>query len=487
MNGIDAQAQEYIDNLPLWEKVRDCVAGSANVKKRTETYLPQPSPSDKNPVRYSAYLLRANFFNATARTLEGLIGAVWRKPGELKLPSKLKYMEKDADGSGCSIEQCAKQTLSDVIQIGRAGLLVDFPLVDGEIPVTVLDEESLNLRASIIQYKAENIINWREIRSGAETILQFVVLKESQQQQKSDSIFETESVTVYRVLALDEQGNYYQEEYIASIAGESGKSAGLKQKTERSYPKFADGSSIKRIPFIFIGSKDLKPTVDKSPLLDIAEINLSHYRNSADFEEMTFMIGQPTLVITGLTPNWIDQQWKNQPVKVGARSSIELPQGANAVFAQISESQIGKVAMDQKEQQMIAIGARLIWANPAGVEAAETIALRHSGEAGILANITDNVEEGYRSALMISALFMGANPEEVVFELNKDFFAKQMTPDEARAWSEMWQKGVFSLSDLRLLLRKGELISEEKTDEQIDEEINSENTNFPSIDDGETD
>jgi hypothetical protein len=480
MNNIDAQNQEYSNNLPLWTKVRDCISGSAQVKSKTTTYLPQPAPSDNNPTRYQNYILRANFFNATARTLEGLMGAVWRKPAQIELPTQLEYMNVDSDGSGCSLEQSSKQTLSDVIQVGRAGLLTDFPKSAEGRAVTVAEEEALNLRASIVHYSAENIINWNTVKIGAETVLQYVVLTETHSRSLNNNMLELENYTLYRVLALDENGNYYQEEFEQPDSN-SGSSNTFSMIGERVYPRYADGSLITRIPFVFVGSRDLKPSVDKAPLLDLAEINLAHYRNSADYEEMVYMSGQPTLIVTGLTENWIQQVWKGETLKVGARSSIQLPQGADAKFAQITPSQIGMEAMMQKQEQMIAIGARFVAVNPAGVEAAETVRLRQSGEASILSNITDNVEEGYKVSLVYAALFMGANPEDIVFKLNKDFFAEVMTPDQARALSEMWQKGVYSLSDLRGLFRKGELIREDKTDEEIDREILEENTVFSPL------
>lgn len=486
MNNIDVKKQEYSDNLPLWTKVRDCIAGSTQVKSKTTAYLPEPAPSDKNAVRYNNYLLRANFFNATARTLEGLIGAVWRKPAQIELPSQLEYMFVDIDGSGCSIEQSAKTALSDVIQIGRVGLLTDFPKTFEGRAATVAEEEALNLRASIIQYSAENIINWNTTKIGAETVLQYVVLTESHSRPKNNNMLELENYTLYRLLALDENGNYYQEEYEQIQSDTTGPAQiTFSMTSERVYPRYADGSLLTRIPFVFIGSKDLKPTVDKAPLLDLAEINLAHYRNSADYEEMVYMAGQPTLIITGLTDSWISQQWKGATLTVGSRSSIQLPVGGDAKFAQITPTQIGMEAMMQKQQQMIAIGARFVTINPSGVEAAETVKLRQSGEVSILSTIVDNVEEGYIIALGYAARFMGGDVASIIFKLNKDFFAETLTPDEARALSEMWQKGVYSLSVLRTLFRQGELIREDMTDEEIDREIEEENTLFSGLPGGD--
>lgn len=478
MTGISTQSTQYQNAFPLWQQVRDCVVGSAAVKAKTTTYLPTPSLNNNDPMRYQSYIARAVFYNTTSKTLDGLSGAVLRKPSKTEVPELLEYMKVDADGSGSSINQLVKETLDDIIQVGRAGLLVDFPKVS-ETPITLREERSMNLRASIITYHAESIINWKESKRGAETILAFVVLKEIRDVIDPVDPFSNETEIIYRLLALDEEGFYFQEEWIEP--NNTNITTNAAQVGERVYPTYKDGSRLTRIPFIFVGSKNLKPTIDKAPLLDIAVINLAHYRNSADFEEMVFVVGQPTLALTGLTEGWVNNIWKNAPLQVGARSSIQLPVNGDAKFLQVNESQISNLAMLRKEEQMTALGARIITMSKVGVEASETIRLRLGGEASILSNIADNVSEAYTRALVQAALFMGASPENIVYELNDDFFSEKMTPQEAVAIVQLWQQGIIAKSDARDALRKGELLRKDREDERIDQEINDENSNFLSV------
>jgi len=73
------------------------------------------------------------------------------------------------------------------------------------------------------------------------------------------------------------------------------------------YPRQSDGSLWDEIPFSFIGSINNDETIDKAPLYDIAEINISHYRNSADYEESSFLLDSLPLLFSGLTQSWVDQ------------------------------------------------------------------------------------------------------------------------------------------------------------------------------------
>lgn len=46
------------------------------------------------------------------------------------------------------------------------------------------------------------------------------------------------------------------------------------------------------IPFTFVGAQNNDETIDDPPLATLAEINLGHYRNSADYEDSVWFCGQ---------------------------------------------------------------------------------------------------------------------------------------------------------------------------------------------------
>lgn len=482
MENVDAEKKQYTDMKASWKKIRDCVGGARLIKgdDTDQTYLPMPNPQDQDPVKYAAYKQRAIFYNTTDRTLNALAGAVLRKPPKVELPSELEYMETDADGAGASIEEVAKFILFEVLELSRCGILVDFPKIDEE-PLTLAREQELALRSNLIAYVAESIINWRESRVGAEMVLSLVVLKEAHDVAK-DKFVEDEQ-TFYRVLALDEKGDYYHELYSQNnIKGEGSSEGGFSLVEDRIYPRDSDGNLLRRIPFIFVGAMDLKPPVEKPLLMDIVEVNLGHYRNSADFEEMVFMTGQPTLIVSGLTKTWVDGVWKGKPLTVGARSAIELPVGGSAEFVQIAESSIANTAMIRKEEQMISLGARVITSMKGGVEASDTVRLRIGGEASILNNVADNVSQAVTRALRYATGFMGGNPEDALFEFNEDFFAEVLSLEQAKIIMEAWQSGIMAKPDVRDAYRKGEIIRKDREDEDIDRDLEDEEGEIPSLD-----
>lgn len=283
---------EYSDNITNWKKVRDLVKGEKALKDHdlgntnssgfisslTDNYIPYTSRTYEatDIDRYKTYVKRASLFNATRRTEKGMVGMVFNKPAAIELPSSLEYLNQDVDGSGISIIDLTSETLEDILETGRSGLFVDFPITDGV--KTIAEMNDSNFRATIIKYKAEQIMDWRTVNDGATCKLSYVKLYEATDVQ-GDTIFETTMTETYRVLLLD-GGVYKQREY-------------TDENTYTEYtPLDNTGATFDFIPFFFIGATDNRPDVDIAPLLEIAELNLKHYVNSADYEESIHLVGE---------------------------------------------------------------------------------------------------------------------------------------------------------------------------------------------------
>src|SRR5436853_903393 len=81
---VNATHPQYDASLPAWQRARDVLAGEDAVKAAGERYLPRlDSQSDGE---YAAFRERASFFNATARTAEGYVGLIFRRPPFVRTP-----------------------------------------------------------------------------------------------------------------------------------------------------------------------------------------------------------------------------------------------------------------------------------------------------------------------------------------------------------------------------------------------------------------
>ena len=484
---VDTPCAEYSKNVNKWKLVRDCDAGSSAIKSRAKgaegmlgglagtAYLPPPNANDgsaDNKLRYRAYVERASYVNFTGHTKEGMLGMVFRRPSTIEVDPSVEYMLDDANGDGLSLEQMIKDAAGETLMVGRYGLLVDYP----SAPEGLTDAEvrALELRATILPYPAESIINWRTQNIGGVKRLALVVLREPTMKYSDDG-FEAIECIYHRVLRM-EDGIYVQNLY-----DENNEliSFGVSQETDDDeyysaeyniYPRKSDGSLWDEIPFVFIGSINNDETVDKAPLYDIAELNISHYRNSADYEESSFLVGQPTPVFVGLTQSWVEQNM-SAGIAMGSRSGILLPEGGNAMLLQAGENQMPLKGMEIKEMQMVKIGARIIH-DQGGLETAEAAKIRFSGQNSKLGSIIINIEEGFYKCLNWAMQFMGGTAEPVI-QVNKEFYDATINPQLLIAQMQLLDRGVIARDDVRDYMRRGSLIDAERTNQLLDDEIES--------------
>lgn len=439
--------------LPIWERIQDCLDGEDAIKAKATRYLPVPdaeSGGTATDPRYKNYLLRAVYYNVTGRTLTGLVGQVFGRDSVINLPESLSNVEADAEGTGTSLEQQAKRALEYCLSKGRGALLADFPETDG--PVTKAQIEAGIMRPIIKLYPPEAIINWRTRKVGARTMLSLVVLREIVDQDVDG--FETKTTVTYRVLRLEEDGNYTVQVFAEEADAITGKTTVVEQ-SQKVTPLRGDGQPFSEIPLIIFGPENNDPDVDNAPLDAISSINIAHYRNSADYEDACFIAGQPTPVFSGLTEEWVRTVLKGR-VFLGSRSGIMLPKGATSELLQPSPNSMPKEAMDLKEGQMRSLGAKLV--EERSIRRTATEATQdEASETSILSSATKNVTSAYNSALGWCLAFTATPDEEFEFELNSDFDLSSMTPAERQQLIAEWQAEAITWSEMRRSLKRGRI------------------------------
>jgi hypothetical protein len=435
-----------------WALVRK-ICGGGDAEALAE-FLPVLNKADTSPAnieRNRAYKERAVLYNATGRTRDGLLGLAFRKPpkGEESWPTQLAYLAKDCDGAGVSIYQQSQSAVCDVLETGRDGLYTDY-------------SEAL-ARPIIKKYKAEDIINWRESVVDGKVVRVLVVLAEEAEVVED---YETKCIPQWRELFLE---NGVFNVRVWQQKSEGGEPEIVEEITPRSMKAVLDF-----IPFEFIGAQNNDSSVDEAPLYDIAYVNRAHYRNSADYEDSVFLAGQPQPWMSGLDESWRDHLEKQGTAYLGSRAMLMLPANGAFGIAQAQPNTLAKEAMDQKEAQMIALGARLIEATQANRTATESDNDKEASTS-VLSMTVSNVSEAYTRSLKHCARYLDIDlPEDAAYEINQDFV--RITPDAQMiaAMVALWQAGGYAKPDLRNWLRKIGLIPAERSDEDIDADLQTE-------------
>lgn len=472
MSDVTTQHALYKARLPEWVLVDDVCAGEAAVKAKGTTYLPLPNPLDETPEskkRYEQYLFRAVFYEATGNTLDGLTGATFNKDPVLKLPDELSYLERDADGCNVSIYQQSQAVIGGQLKHGRAGLLVDYPTVEGVL--TVAEQQAQKIRAQIIHFDAKQVVNWRTAKIGSKHMLSLVVISECVEEDDPTG-FAPIQIDQYRVLRL-ENGIYKVEIWRKVKAAESLQDSW--QIVSEAYPRDGFGKQWNEIPFTFVGSINNDANTDRAPLLRLACINLSHYRNSADFEQSAFIVGQPQPWMSGIDEN--TRTFYSKPenkVHIGSLNALMLPANATFAFAQVQENTMVEKAMQRKEEQMVALGARLIQKGTVAKTATES-AGDQSVQHSILSLCVVNLSEAYNLCLQWVARYMKVVPKdgELTYSVNQDFVESSVDPQLLQIVVTAWQQGLIPETDAWEFFRKRSIINPEKTDDDIRGELDS--------------
>ncbi|ENE5024128.1 DUF4055 domain-containing protein [Salmonella enterica subsp. enterica serovar Enteritidis] len=442
-SGVKTKHREWLHYSPKWQKVRHALAGEL-VSYLRNVGLNEPDKA-YGEARQAEYEAGGIVYNFTRRTLSGMVGSVMRKEPEINIPKELEYLLKNADGSGVGLIQHAQDTLMEIDSVGRGGLLVDAPETGA---ATAAEQNAGLLNPTIAFYTTENIVNWRLTRVGSVNRVTMVVLRETWEYHEPGNEFETKYGEQYRVLDIDSDGNYRQRLFRFDAEG------GAQEDVVEIYPDL--GESLRGvIPFTFIGATNNDATIDDAPLLPLAELNIGHYRNSADNEESSFVVGQPTLFIypgENLTPQSFKEANPNG-IKFGSRCGHNLGYGGSAQLIQAGENNLARQNMLDKEQQAIQIGAQLI--TPTQQITAESARIQRGADTSVMATIARNVSQAYTDALRWVAIMLG-KPEdtEVEFRLNMDFFLQPMTAQDRAAWMADINAGLLPATAYYAALRK---------------------------------
>jgi hypothetical protein len=446
VDAVDTYHTAYTRRQQQWKKVRDCLDGEDDVKGAGESYLPKPS--GMSLTNYAAYKTRSSFYGVAERTLRGLTGLVFRREPSAVLPPKLAPMLDNMTTDGYSFKVLCQEIADEILSMGRYGLLLDFAR-----------DSNVNSLPHVATYKAEDIRNWSLSYRNGRKILMNVILVDDIENEGLDD----DPKRCLELALIDDV--YTVREW--TIDGAAKNSAWVMND---SWTPMIGGKTLNYIPFFFINPYDLKPDIEKPPFLDMCNLNIDHYQNSADYEHALYMTAQPTPYVSG------NMSADERPKSIGAGTIWYLPEGATAGMVEFSGQGIKaqREAMLDKEDRMAALGARMIAENSKSAETAETTRLRGRSEMSLLLSACSMIEAALTEVFRLSALWIGSNPDEVDVTINKDFIETRLTPQDMDALVRSWMAGAISRDTLHENLQKGEIVPGSRTKDEEKQLIDDE-------------
>ncbi len=444
---IDATNPQYDAWLPVWAKCRHAISGQESVHAAGETYLPRlGGQTDKE---YNAYKMRAAYFNAAGRTLDGMTGLIFRKKPEVVTPAGMEPILADVDMCGSPFMSFAEQVVDELCQVSRVGILIDYPATQ-TIGMTQGQAQAAGLRPYATIYKAENILDWRYSRIGNAQTLALVKLHEVIDVQVSE--FEYEQVEQIRVLDLFE-GRYRIRLYK--------KAANEWTQIDETLP-LMNNAPMRQIPFIFDSINGLDSDIKKPVMLDLVNINLSHYRSTADYEHGLHFTGLPTPIF------WGARIPDDKTVTIGSSEALSFDNPAgHAEYLEFTGQGLTQLrtALEDKQSMMAALGSKMLASEKRTVESAETAMIHRSAENSVLSSIAYSASAALSKMLQLLAEWSRISGE-VSVSLNTDFAPQQMDAQMFQQLTQAYLSGAISYSEYFANLKEGEVIRAETTEEE---------------------
>lgn len=437
--------EDYFDLSDFFE-------GERKIKEEGERYTPKLEGHVGKSGLYTQYVDFGILYNALSRTRQGLKGAILRKPIDIQFPESQKDVLDFIMPDGSSFKDLARLICDDVLGYGRCGVLAD---VNSEEKPYVAFYNSL----SILKFPSSLDFS----SSLDENINQEIMLQEFVEIPDPEDANETKIIEQRRKLEIDEAGYY-----VVSVYRKVDENSDDWQlHGEPQYPVYR-GKKLDYIPFVFFGSSSNTPAPSRPPLLDLLNLLKGHWKLTVAYQYGLHFAGLPTPCFAGFN------------FEVGTKVSLgpgtshhSTDPNAKSWFLQTGGEGLSSMekGLDRLEKQMAIVGARLLEEQRPGIEAAETVRLRSSGDSATLADIAGNVESGLTKVLRYIGFWLGVAEKECVVGVNKDFVSTKLTPQEITALIQAVQAGKMSEETFLWNLKQGEILPPEKSIEKEKEDI----------------
>ena len=414
----------------FWPLIEDLKEGSYKIKSKHRKYLfPEPRESTES---YDSRLNRSTVVPFMQRIEKMLAGMLVRKPIRLDDTSDLVREQLfDVDLEGNDLNIWLYQTARTVISFGHVGVLVDAP------------KEGSKARPYWVTYKPSDILGWRtEIVEGSRELTQVRLLENVIE---PDGLYGEKNITQIRVL---ERGRYE-----------------IHRKNDKNgkFEIFDEGEmSLKdKIPFAVAYSNRVGYFESRSPLYDIAELNLKHYQIQSDLDNILHISAVPNLVVYGF-PN-------SDEITTGPNEALSLPPDSRMEYVSPAADSYNAQfkRLDDIEKQINTLSLAAVLGQKLVGETAEAKRIDRSQNDSTMMVIAQQMQDLIDNCLKFHSEYLNDSNAGSSF-VNRDFVTARLEPQEIQAYLQLFTAGTISQETLLNQLTAGEILGD---DFDVEEEI----------------
>jgi hypothetical protein len=440
-----------------WGVMAAVTRGTNYIRDLSETYLPQEPREDDDA--YTTRVNRSVLSPYTSRLIETAAGAILRKPIHVEGDPYWLELIQNIDGLGSSINEYARRSLVSSLTYGHSAILVDYPAAMGAR--NLAEERALGRRPYFVHVDAPQIWGWRK-EAGTNRLLQVRI---HDYDVRPLNEFGEEQVEQMRVI--------YPGRYDLYTLGQE-----VVEFTE------SGDYSLPEIPLVPIYSNRRGLLISQPPLLDIANLNITHYQRQADLIHALHIAAMPTLVLEG----WDDTTGS---ATMGVNYAIAMQPGNKAYYVQADatsfDAQMSE--LESLASQMSTLGVTKLFGQKFVAESAEAKRIDQAQSNSVLSIISQELESALNQAFAFAAQYVGLEPPEITIDRDFDYY--RLIGQDVAVLAQLADTGKISNAMLLEVLRRGEILPDNINieEELLDLPDNSdlEEVEQPEAEESETD
>jgi hypothetical protein len=440
-----------------WGVMAAVTRGTNYIRDLSETYLPQEPREDDDA--YTTRVDRSVLSPYTSRLIETAAGAILRKPIHVEGDPYWLELIQNIDGLGSSINEYARRSLVSSLTYGHSAILVDYPAAMGAR--NLAEERALGRRPYFVHVDAPQIWGWRK-ESGTNRLLQVRI---HDYDVRPLNEFGEEQVEQMRVI--------YPGRYDLYTLGQE-----VVEFTE------SGDYSLPEIPLVPIYSNRRGLLISQPPLLDIANLNITHYQRQADLIHALHIAAMPTLVLEG----WDDTTGS---ATMGVNYAIAMQPGNKAYYVQADATSFDAqmAELESLASQMSTLGVTKLFGQKFVAESAEAKRIDQAQSNSVLSIISQELESALNQAFAFAAQYVGLEPPEITIDRDFDYY--RLIGQDVAVLAQLADTGKISNAMLLEVLRRGEILPDNINieEELLDLPDNSdlEEVEQPEAEESETD
>lgn len=419
--------------LPEIKKIRTVLKGASFVKMEGQTLLPSPNEVDKSSnqalAQYRKYKAGAEFDEYTKQTQTSMIGKLNLDDFTPELDPAVDYLIDDADGDGLSLKGLTESLAKNALAVKWHVAAVDYRGLQS-VPLesaSVEDAERENPRAVIKQYPRESVVMAHFSTINGVKQLSFIMFLECGTKFDQASFNQSE-IKSYLILALDENGEYYQQKIVL------GKDDAVESEGERDYP-LVGGQKLKFIPLEFASDCEIESELpcELGFLSPIADMCLHRYNVSADYKEALRKF-VPTTDVFGMNDQDVEAFTNINGRAYRATGQVNL--WPNADIRIETTSTDGSLesfeTYDENSKQKIRSIGGVIPEYSQGDTSATEAMINASEQNAVLNPLVSGIENTVKNLISYCAMFEGAVSPDAVSQYASDNVTFDMPRDFAK-------------------------------------------------------